>query len=65
MRLGGTVAGSWKTPEEWEQLLVASKFRAVTAPFTCHTEKAVIDACCEIAADLQHIDPAVIHPIDW
>ena len=37
MRLGGTVVGSWSTPGEWEALLRASRFRAVTAPFDCHT----------------------------
>ena len=39
MLLGGTVAGSWTTPEEWEALLVKSRFRAVTAPFDCHTPR--------------------------
>ena len=37
MRLGGTVCGSWSTLAEWEELLRASRFRAVTAPFDCHT----------------------------
>ena len=49
MRLGGTVAGAFKTPEEWEKLLVASKFRAVTAPFNAYTARDEIDAYCEIA----------------
>ena len=50
MRLGGTVAGQWKTPEEWEKLLVASHFRAITAPFTCETPRNEIDAYRAIAA---------------
>ncbi len=44
MRLGGTVAGPYAGPEEWEKLLVESRFRAVTAPFTCHTPRAERDA---------------------
>ena len=48
MRLGGTVAGSWSNPKEWEALLVKSRFRAVTAPFNCHTPRAEIDACVDI-----------------
>lgn len=39
MRLGGTVVGKWETPEQWEKLLVESRFRAVTAPFDCRTPK--------------------------
>ena len=35
MLLGGTVVGAWNSPEEWEALLVASRFKAVTAPFHC------------------------------
>ena len=46
MRLGGTVAGNWSSPQEWENLLVRSRFRAVTAPFTCHTPREEIDALC-------------------
>ena len=37
MRLGGTIVGNWKNPGEWEELLRASRFRAITAPFDCHT----------------------------
>ena len=44
MLLGGTVAGSWTTPEEWEALLVRSRFKAVTAPFDCQTERETIAA---------------------
>ena len=44
MLLGGTVAGRFSCPEEWEDLLVRSRFKAVTAPFTCRTPRAEIDA---------------------
>ena len=50
MRLGGTVSGHWSTPEEWGTLLAASRFRAVTAPFDCHTPRDVTDAYCAVAA---------------
>ncbi len=50
MLLGGTVAGRYDTPEEWERLLIASRFKAVTAPFDCHTPKEETDAYCEAAA---------------
>ena len=39
MRLGGTVVGSWSTLGEWEALLRASRFRAITAPFDHRTPK--------------------------
>ena len=39
MLLGGTIAGRYSGPEEWEELLVRSRFRAVTAPFSCHTPR--------------------------
>ena len=44
MLLGGTVAGRVRSPEEWESLLVRSHFKAVTAPFNCHTPRETIDA---------------------
>ncbi len=44
MLLGGTVSGSWTTPEEWEKLLILSRFKAVTAPFDYHTPREEIDA---------------------
>ena len=44
MLLGGTIAGTFKNPEEWEYLLSASHFKAVTAPFTCETPREEIDA---------------------
>lgn len=48
MLLGGTVSGAYANPLEWEKLLIASRFRAITAPFTCHTPREEIDAYCEI-----------------
>ena len=48
MLLGGTVAGAYTSPQEWEKLLAASRFRAITAPFTCHTPREEIDAYCDI-----------------
>lgn len=48
MKLGGTVVGSWTTPAEWEELLIKSRFKAVTAPFNCYTSREDIDAYCEI-----------------
>ena len=48
MRLGGTVAGSWSSPAEWEKLLILSRFRAVTSPFSCNTPRKEIEEYCEI-----------------
>ena len=48
MRLGGTVAGAWRRPREWEELLVKSRSRAVTAPFDCHTPRAEVDKYLDI-----------------
>ncbi len=47
MRLGGTVCCS--DPKKWEDALTASRFRAITAPFTCETPRDEIDRYCEIA----------------
>lgn len=49
MLLGGTVAGPYQSPEEWEKLLAASHFKAVTAPFDCRTPRETIKAYCEAA----------------
>ena len=51
MLLGGTVSGKWSTPEEWEALLVKSRFKAVNAPFDCHTPRETIDALVRICRD--------------
>lgn len=48
MRLGGTIAGETRGPKEWEALLAESRFRAVTAPFSCRTPRTEIDAYLEI-----------------
>ena len=49
MLLGGTVTGKWTCAAEWEALLKRSRFRAVTAPFTCNTPKEETEAYCEAA----------------
>ncbi len=49
MLLGGTVAGTYAGPEEWERLLSASRFKAVTAPFDCHTPDDLIGGYFEAA----------------
>ena len=46
MRLGGTVC--CENPAEWESKLVESRFRAVTAPFTCETSREEIGRLCGI-----------------
>ena len=46
MRLGGTVCCS--DPAAWEERLEASRFRAVTAPFTCETPREEIDRYMDI-----------------
>ena len=50
MLLGGTVTGEYRNVREWEDLLVRSRFRAITAPFSCRTDPKEIDAYCEAAA---------------
>ena len=48
MRLGGTVCCN--DPAKWEDALIASRFRAITAPFTCESSREEIDRYCEITA---------------
>ena len=43
--------GAWSTPREWEALLVKSRFRAVTAPFSCRTPAADIDALIDVSRE--------------
>ena len=50
MRLGGTIVGPWESTEQFEALLVSSRFRAITAPFNCFTPPSEADVYCEIAA---------------
>ena len=49
MLLGGTVAGRFSGPEEWERLQAKTHFKAVTAPFDCHTPNEDIAAYCAAA----------------
>ena len=49
MRLGGSIVGPWETPAQWEQLLIQSRFRAVTAPFNCHTPRDDVREYMDIA----------------
>ena len=44
MLLGGTIAGPYSCPREWEELLARSRFKAVTAPFSMHTSRKETDA---------------------
>ena len=44
MLLGGTVSGNFSGPEEWDKLLIRSRFKAVTAPFSFRTPRKEIDA---------------------
>lgn len=48
MLLGGTVTGVFRSPEEWEKLLVRSGFKAITAPFDCGDDRALIDRYMKI-----------------
>lgn len=48
MLLGGTVTGEFHDPTEWEQLLVRSGFKAITAPFTCEDDEETINRYVEI-----------------
>ena len=49
MLLGGTIIGQYRNMDEWETLLVRSRFRAITAPFDCNTDKRTIEAFLETA----------------
>ena len=50
MLLGGTVTGNWTDIRGWEEILVRSEFKAITAPFNCRTAPQEIDAYMETAA---------------
>lgn len=78
MLLGGTVAGKFSSPAEWEALLAASRFKAVTAPFNCRTPREDIDeylgicrrrgvAIAEIGVwkNLLDPDPAAAEALDY
>ena len=47
MLLGGTVTGAYSGVDEWEKLLLRSRFKAITAPFSCRTPRREIDAWCD------------------
>ena len=48
MLLGGTVIGHYADLNEWEKLLIASRFKAITAPFSCNTPKGQTEAFIRI-----------------
>ena len=48
MRLGGTIVGEFNTPEEFEKLLIKSRFRAITAPFTYLDNREKIDSLVKV-----------------
>ena len=50
MKLGGTIVGPWNSIRQWEEMLLASRFKAIPAPFHCFTPREEADAYCEIAA---------------
>ncbi len=50
MKLGGTIVGPWNSINQWEEMLMASCFVAIPAPFNCYTPREEADAYCEIAA---------------
>ena len=47
MLLGGTVTGACSGVPEWEELLKRSRFRAITAPFSCRTPEKEIREYCD------------------
>ena len=47
MLLGGSIVGTYANVREWETLLVRSRFRAITAPFSCRTPRDETDGYCE------------------
>ena len=50
MILGGTIVGSWVNVSEWESLLMKSRFKAITAPFSCRTPEKEVGEYLEAAA---------------
>ena len=62
MLLGGTIAGPFSGPAEWEQLLKASRFKAVTAPFTCRTPEEEI---LEYLAAARRLDVVIAEVGIW
>ena len=52
MRLGGSVTGTWKTPEEWGKLLEKSRFATVTSPVDSSAPRALAQEYFDIARQL-------------
>jgi Sugar phosphate isomerases/epimerases len=50
MKLGGSIVGPWQSIRQWEEMLIASRFKAISAPFNCFTPREEADEYCEIAA---------------
>ena len=48
MLLGGTVTGNWSNIPEWEEILIRSGFKAITAPFSCRTDPDEIAGYLEV-----------------
>ncbi len=48
MLLGGTVTGKYSSPEEWEELLIRSRFKSVTAPFHCGMSRETVERYLQI-----------------
>ena len=48
MLLGGTVTGNYDSPSSWEELLLKSRFKAVTAPFNYLDPKDIIEEYVKI-----------------
>ena len=53
MLLGGTVTGPYSDIRDWEQILIRSGFKAITAPFTCRTAEKEIRAFLDVIAEHQ------------
>ena len=51
MILGGTVTGHYDSVKEWEELLVRSKFRAITAPFSCEDDEGRVTQFMQVISD--------------
>ena len=48
MLLGGSIVGPYSGLPAWEELLKRSRFKAITAPFSCLTPRSEIDGFCRI-----------------
>ena len=59
MILGGTVTGFYSNVHEWEQILLRSEFKAITAPFNCNTDKNQISSYLNVLSK-HHVQIAEI-----